>query len=56
MSSNIADNDRFYERLIDDCKEKSSILSYSITFSVFGILIVLYDSALDELSWHIKLF
>lgn len=55
LSSNIADNDRFYERLIDDCKEKSSILSYSITFSVFGILIVLYDSTLDELSWPYKI-
>ena len=51
MSSNIADNDRFYERLIDDCKEKSSIMSNSITFAVFGILAILYGSVLDELSW-----
>lgn len=51
LSSNIADNDRFYERLIDDCKEKSSIMSNSITFAVFGILAILYGSVLDELSW-----
>ncbi|WP_455640161.1 hypothetical protein [Parabacteroides sp.] len=55
LSANISDNDRFYERLIDDCKEKSSILNDSITFSVFGILIILYDNALDELSWIYKI-
>lgn len=55
LSSNIADNNRFYERLISNCKERSSIMSYSITLSVFGILIILYDKALDELSWPYKI-
>lgn len=55
LSSNITDNDRFYERLISNCKERSSIMSYSFTLSVFGILIILYDNALDELSWPFKI-
>lgn len=55
LSSNITDNDRFYERLIGNCKERSSIMSYSFTLSVFGILIILYDNALDELSWPYKI-
>lgn len=51
ISSDVAMNHRFYERLIDDCKDKSSILSDSLTLSVFGILIILYNVVLTEISW-----
>lgn len=55
ITSDRAANDRFYKRLIDDCREKSDLMSNSLTFSVFGILVILYNVVLTEISWPYKI-